>query len=181
MPQVEFRPSGKVVAVSPKTELLEAARQAGIELASDCGGAGTCGKCLVRIVQGEVDSRSLGALPQATVADGYVLACATRILKQDVILEVPQGEMLQGGKFASENETHLIRRELLPKQWELAPLALKWRVQVAPPQPADGLSDLDRLTRAVQEEWGKQPVEYSLFDLRKLAQTLRSAQGGAIR
>ena len=52
----------QTVEVPPQTGLLDAARQAGVEIESPCGGEGTCGKCLVRVTGGEVDSRSLGTL-----------------------------------------------------------------------------------------------------------------------
>ncbi len=177
MPRVRFQPSGKSVEVAPKTELLDAARQAGVVVESPCGGKGTCGKCIVRVTSGEVDSRSLGLLPPTAVAEGYVLACATVVLAEDLIVEVPEQAALEGGKFAPENETHLVRRELLPKQWEYDPLAVKWLVHVESPQLENGLSDLDRLTRAIQHDWGKRPVEYSLLGIRKVADTLRKMQG----
>jgi uncharacterized 2Fe-2S/4Fe-4S cluster protein (DUF4445 family) len=177
MPRVEFSPSAKAVQVPPKTELLDAARQAAVEIQSSCGGKGTCGQCIVRVASGEVDSRSLGLLPSAAVAEGHVLACATLILDQDLVVEVPEQAALEGGKFAPENEAHLIRTELLPKQWDFDPLAVKWLLQVAPPQLESGLSDLDRLTRAIQQQWGKWPVEYSLLGIRKVAGALRAADG----
>jgi uncharacterized 2Fe-2S/4Fe-4S cluster protein (DUF4445 family) len=174
MPTIEFQPAGKTLQVPPQTQLLDAARKAGLEIESPCGGEGTCGKCIVRVVRGEVDSRSLGLLPHTAVAEGYVLACATRVLNEDLLVEVPERADLEGGKFAPEIETHLVRRELLPKEWEFDPLAVKWLLQVSPPRPEDGLSDLDRLTRAIQHDWGRQPVEYSLFGIRKMAETLRA-------
>jgi uncharacterized 2Fe-2S/4Fe-4S cluster protein (DUF4445 family) len=177
MPRIDFRPSGKTAEVPPQTQLLDAARQAGVEIESPCGGEGTCGRCIVRMVGGEVSSRSLGLLPQAAVAEGYVLACATHILEEDLIVEVPEPVAVEGGKFAPEDETHLVRRELLPKRWEYDPLAVKWLVQVGPAQLESGLSDLDRLTRAIQHDWGKRPVEYSLLGIRRVAATLRAAQG----
>jgi uncharacterized 2Fe-2S/4Fe-4S cluster protein (DUF4445 family) len=177
MPRVEFSPSGKAVQVPAQTELLDAARQADVEVQSSCGGKGTCGQCIVRVARGEVDSRSLGLLPAAAVAEGHVLACATLILEEDLVVEVPEQAALEGGKFAPENEAHLVRTELLPKQWEFDPLAVKWLVQVAPPQLESGLSDLDRLTRAIQQQWGKRPVEYSLLGIRKVAEALRAADG----
>lgn len=179
MPRIEFRPSGKSAHAPPQAELLDVARQAGVEIETPCGGEGTCGRCIVRVASGEVDSRSLGVLPPAAVAEGYVLACATHLLQEDLIVEVPEPETFEGGKFAPENETHLVRQELLPKQWEYDPLAVKWLVHVAPPQLESGLSDLDRLTRAIQHDWGKRPVEYSLLGLRKVAETLRAAHGQA--
>ncbi|MHC4422594.1 MAG: 2Fe-2S iron-sulfur cluster-binding protein, partial [Planctomycetota bacterium] len=55
MPTVEFLPFGLCAEVSPGTELLEAARRAGVELDAFCGGQGTCGTCLVRVATGRVD------------------------------------------------------------------------------------------------------------------------------
>jgi uncharacterized 2Fe-2S/4Fe-4S cluster protein (DUF4445 family) len=177
MPKVEFHPSGQSIQVPPQTRLLDAARQAGVEIESPCGGDGTCGKCLVRVTSGEVDSRSLGTLPDAAIADGYVMACATRLLSEDLTVEVPKQATMEGGQFASENETHLVRQELLPRQWEFDPLAVKWLLQVEEPRLESGLSDLDRLTRAIQRDWGPRPVEFSLLSIRKLAETLRAAGG----
>ena len=94
-------------------------------------------------------------------------------------MQVPDRPALEGGQFASENETHLVRRELFPRQWEFDPLAVKWLLQVEPPRLESGLSDLDRLTRAIQRDWGPRPVEFSLMGIRKLADTLRAAGGQA--
>ena len=79
MPLVEFLPSRKIVDVASGTELLDALRAAGLEVDASCGGKGTCGKCIVRIVSGKTDSDSVGMLPAASLADGYVLACRTRV------------------------------------------------------------------------------------------------------
>ena len=177
MPKVEFHPSGQSVQVPAQTRLLDAARQAGVEIESPCGGDGACGRCLVRITGGQVDSRSLGTLPDAAIAEGYVLACATQILGEDLTVEVPEQAALEGGQFASENETHLVRQELLPRQWEFDPLAVKWLLQVEPPRLESGLSDLDRLIHAIQRDWGPRPVEFALLGIRKLADTLRAAGG----
>ncbi len=69
--------------VAPGTLLLDAARAAGAALGAPCGGAGTCGKCRVRIVQGLVgaptaDERAL--LTEAELQRGVRLACRCRVL-----------------------------------------------------------------------------------------------------
>jgi uncharacterized 2Fe-2S/4Fe-4S cluster protein (DUF4445 family) len=92
---------------------------------------------------------------------------------------VPRQAGLEGGQFAPENEIHLVRPELLPRANQFDPLAVKTLLQVALPGPGDGLSDLDRLTRAVQQAGGKHPVEYCLPVIRKVAATLRAVGGQA--
>jgi len=178
MPNITFTPSGKNISVPTGTELLDAARQAGCEVKAPCGGKGTCGKCIVRITSGEVDSDSLGVLPGASVADGYVLACKTKVVNSDITVEVPEQSGRKGGKFTNaEEDTRLVRRELFPEKWNFDPLAVKWCVDVPEPQLEDGLSDIDRLTRKLQLEWGKKEFIYPLSVIRSVAETLRKENG----
>ncbi len=177
MPVVEFLPSHRTVEVPPGTELLDALRAAGLEVDASCGGKGTCGKCIVRILSGNVDSDSHGTLPTASLADGCVLACRTRARQDPLTVEVPQPAAAEAGKFSDTDETHLVHQELLPREWDLDPLAVKWLLSVAPPQLESGLSDLDRLTRAIQRDWGRLDVLCSLQALRQLARALRIDDG----
>ncbi|MCX5644450.1 MAG: ASKHA domain-containing protein [Phycisphaerae bacterium] len=47
--RVVFKPDGREISIHEGATLLEAARQAGIILATACGGKGTCGKCALRL------------------------------------------------------------------------------------------------------------------------------------
>ena len=47
---VKFMPGGQTVSVPEGTNLLEAARNAGLTPNAPCGGKGTCGKCKVRLL-----------------------------------------------------------------------------------------------------------------------------------
>jgi len=49
---VRFLPSGRTLRVTPGTNLLQAARAAGLPIAQACGGEALCGRCAVRLVQG---------------------------------------------------------------------------------------------------------------------------------
>jgi len=178
MPVVTFLPSGKTVDAPPGAELLDAARLAGVDIDSPCGGKGTCGKCVVHIRSGDVDSDSLGVLSQEVVSAGNVLACKTRVLDTAVVVEVPEQAGRKGGKFGEDpDDVNLIRHELLPKNWQYDPLAIKWFVDVPQPQPGEGLSDLDRLVRRLQKEWGKKEFVCPLSIIRQLADCLRVQNG----
>lgn len=50
--QVRFEPSGRTVRVVTGSSLLEAARRAGLPLASACGGEALCGRCGVQVLAG---------------------------------------------------------------------------------------------------------------------------------
>jgi uncharacterized 2Fe-2S/4Fe-4S cluster protein (DUF4445 family) len=178
MPEIRFLPSGIVVEAAAGTSLLEAARASGLELDSPCGGKGTCGKCIVRIVSGDADSESLGTLSRTVVAEGYVLACATRILGTPLVVEIPERSGWKGGQFTdAEEDLALVSRELLPTRWEFEPLAMKWLLDVSEPKRDEGLSDLDRLTRSFRKDWGKGEVFYPLSVIRKVADALRAEAG----
>jgi len=178
MPVITFQPSGKSINAKAGSNLLEAARKAGVEIIAPCGGKGTCGKCIVRISSGNVESNSLGILTADELADGYVLACKTKINDTPVTVEVPEQIGRKDGKFTStEEDSGLIREELFPHNWQFNPLALKWCVSVAEPQLEDGLSDLDRLSIAIQRDWGKNDVVYSFEVIRKIADTIREDNG----
>ena len=180
MPSITFQPTGKSVHVPPKTELVDAARSAGVEIESPCGGKGTCGKCIVRIVSGRVDaSASLGMLPATAVADGYVLACRTRVPEADLTVEIPESLGRDGARISAGDESTLVRGDLLPRNWEYDTLSVKWCVAVPAPRREDGLSDLDRLTRRIQKDWGPVELDYPLSVIRKLAEELR-AQAGVV-
>ena len=47
---IKFMPGGQTVSVPEGTNLLEAARSAGLTPNAPCGGKGTCGKCKVRLL-----------------------------------------------------------------------------------------------------------------------------------
>lgn len=62
--------------------LLSVCQQAGIFLPSACGGAGTCGLCKARVVQGggEVGPQELAHLQRREVLRGERLACQVRVM-----------------------------------------------------------------------------------------------------
>ena len=62
MPQVTFIPLNKTVSATAGAELVDSARRAGVNIETPCGAKGACGKCVVRIVSGSVDTDSLGKL-----------------------------------------------------------------------------------------------------------------------
>ncbi len=173
MPKVTFQPDNVSIEVPSGTALVDAARDAGVEIQTPCGGKGTCGKCIVR-VDGPVDSDSLGVLARGAVAEGYVLACKTKLLNGDVTVDLPEEIGLEGGKFTQAAEdTALVRRELFPREWQFDPLAIKWYIDVPQPELDDGLSDVERVKRRLQQDWGKQEIVFPLVVIQELATMLR--------
>jgi len=81
--KVIFNPMDKMVEVERGTILLNAIREAGINIRSICGGDGECGTCKVILNKGEVSDVSTkytNWLSPQEISEGYHLACQIRIL-----------------------------------------------------------------------------------------------------
>ena len=88
---VDFQPLGRRVRAAEGKTLLEAARKAGVGLNAVCGGAGVCGTCKVRVVEGVVsplNKSEQNFLDQDEIEDGYRLACQVEV-HGDVLVDVP--------------------------------------------------------------------------------------------
>lgn len=178
MPAIHFKPSEKTIEVPEGTELLDAARNAGVDIESPCGGKGTCGKCIVRIISGNADSNHLGLLSTPAIKKGFTLACQTKILNTPLTIEIPKQIGKDGGQFIDEtDDTCLVPLKHFPKNQQLKPLTQKWSLQVPQPKLEDGLSDLDRLTRTIQKKGEKKEVTYPLPIIHQTAETLRKKNG----
>ncbi len=180
MPIVTFHPGGKSIEVPSGTILLDAIHQAGIGLDASCGGEGNCGKCLVRIEAGKTESDHAEVLSASQEAQGFALACKSRILEAPVTVEIPDQSLKSGGQFIDETDVigidlpDIISNDLIPD-----PPVVKYLLDVPKPQLQDGLSDLDRLTRVIQKKCGKKEVAVPLPIVRQVADTLR-ADGGKV-
>jgi ferredoxin len=51
-PEIRFQPGARTIRVEPGTSVLEAARAAGLPIASACGAKSLCGRCGVVVVAG---------------------------------------------------------------------------------------------------------------------------------
>lgn len=90
--QVFFSQYDIGVEVGPGATLLEAARSAGLMLESPCSGAGTCGKCAVRVDAASLPRLRQGGrhrLPEEQQAAGYVLACEAMVAGDVTVESVP--------------------------------------------------------------------------------------------
>jgi len=141
---VTFQPGGRRVFVLPGTLLLEAAGRAGIVLQNPCGGRGTCGKCRVRILEGDCPPSDAArrVLPAEQIAQGYRLACQSYI-RTPLKVEVPLESRLAG--IQQILTTHAGRGGVLN------PVVTKRHFRLAPPTSEDAVSDVARLGAAVGE------------------------------
>jgi uncharacterized 2Fe-2S/4Fe-4S cluster protein (DUF4445 family) len=157
---IDFEPIGRRVDIAPGESLLEAARSAGVELVSICGGKGSCGGCRVRVMGGKLSSPTLeeeSVFTPIELEEGYRLACQARPLT-DVKIDVPSESLATMQRLQVEGQgVRLVgKRIIIPVDLVLEPASL-----------TDLRSDTARLRDALQVK-GYPSVSFSpdvLFNL----------------
>jgi len=140
--QIDFEPVGRRVQVAESVTLWQAARDAGVGLSAVCGGTGTCGRCRVRVLSGQVSpltTAEVNALDADELAEGYRLACQTEV-GGDIKVHVPPASLTAPQRLQVEG------RELpvVP-----APPVVAHPVHLSAPSLADLRSDEARLRAAL--------------------------------
>ncbi len=88
MYRIEFRPTKLKTRIGRDDTILEAARSAGLDIESICGGNGTCHQCRIQVIHGSVSaitSDEHKAFSQQELKSGYRLACQARPLSPCII------------------------------------------------------------------------------------------------
>ena len=104
MPTIELQPTGRKIDTAAGVTLLDAAKEAGVEIETPCGGLGSCGRCLARITKGRAGPDSVGRLPAQALEEGYVLACLTHVCDDDLVVELPEPPEYAVGEVDPETE-----------------------------------------------------------------------------
>ncbi|MFO1208537.1 MAG: ASKHA domain-containing protein [Amaricoccus sp.] len=180
-PLVIFTPSGQRGRVPAGTTVLAAARSLGVDLDSVCGGRGICSKCQVSPSFGDFPKHGISAAPEALsawnaveerydrirgLAPGRRLGCQAQILG-DVVIDVPP-----------ESQVHkqVVRKRAEARAITLDPATRLYYVEVAEPDMHEPSGDLQRLERALAEQWGLQGVKGDLRTLQMLQPALRKGE-----
>lgn len=83
--RVNFSLTGKSTDSNQSETLLQAVKEAGLNLPSACN-FGVCGTCKVKVVSGETHMVHNGGIRDREIEDGYVLACCTRPVSDVTLL-----------------------------------------------------------------------------------------------
>jgi len=156
--RVLFTPSGKRGEFARGTNLLAAARQLGVDLDSVCGARGICGRCKIRLHEGESAAQGLVSAPdhlsplcepeqryarRRPLGEDQRLACHAS-LEGDCIIDVPPESQLH---------RQVVRKDFESHDLELDPIVRLHYVQVQPPRLEEPSGDLERLLGALAGEW----------------------------
>lgn len=163
MPTAKFVPNNKLIDLQAGTNLLAAADQSGIYLEGDCAGKGTCGKCRVRIIEGETGTPTEAEkkhLSRAELDAGWVLACQ-RPVSSNLTVEVPRMKDAHSRKTSLAGGVELLEAE---------PAIYKVALALERPSVKDQKADLERLLMAANQEH----LQINLRELAALPALLRT-------
>jgi uncharacterized 2Fe-2S/4Fe-4S cluster protein (DUF4445 family) len=104
---IRLHPIGKEIIVNDQTPLIDVLHEFGIEF--PCGGKGTCGKCKVRLLEGDlkITESHRQKLEKLALANDWKLACFSQC-SSDIMLEVEQFNHLI---LADESEFEFIPQQ----------------------------------------------------------------------
>ncbi len=159
--------------------LLEVLHRAGIVIKTLCGGAGTCGRCLVVVEEGRVESTDKGAtLSKEQLDEGLSLACQLRVAG-DASIRIPAFSLLTQHRILldgppGEEETLLSdQTEDVDERISVDPLHQRRVLSLEPPSLTDNTADLDRLRRELGAITGQVHFSMGRPLLSRLAAQLR--------
>ena len=177
-PLVVFTPSGKRGHFAKGTPVLTAARQLGVDLDSVCGGRGICSKCQITPSYGEFPKHGVSVSKDALsdwnsveqryddkrgLKSGRRLGCRAQV-NSDVVIVVP---------VESQVYKQVVRKAASDRVIQMDPGTKLYFVQVQEPNMHEPKGDLERLSRALKDQWDIEGVTCDLRNLVQLQTVLR--------
>ena len=160
---IEFQPMGIRLVCSEPLTLLDAARQAGISLRSECGGAGICGKCAVHIFQlsNKYPPTNIEKtfFSETQLTDGLRLACET-VTENDLKVQIPSSSVIEG---------QVLQVEGSQKSAHPDPLISQKMIRLNEPTLSDLESDFSRLKQTFEAH----PLNACIDVIRRIPLILR--------
>jgi uncharacterized 2Fe-2S/4Fe-4S cluster protein (DUF4445 family) len=151
----------KEARVLAGTTVFDAASWNGVAIDSTCGGHGTCKKCRVKVLAGDVPLSAVDprAFSVEELKNGWRLACRATA-ESDLTVEVPPLQTRPKAALAGVGR-HVILRPAVQKRF----------LELSEPTLEDQTSDLERVLAAMDDVEPRVPLEV----VRGLGQTLREA------
>ena len=162
--------------------LLEVARKVNVAIDAPCSGNASCGKCKVKFLGGELDSKKTRHISEAEYNDGWRLSCVSTITG-DVEVMVPDiasayKSRMKVADLSSPAEIQIFNKAT--EEIKAAGVEFKnsfeiVELQMEEPSLDDTMPDNERVVWALQAQTGKDNIRFSFTVLRKMAKILRES------
>ena len=183
MPRITFQIQDSapvVIEANPGDNLLELARRANVAIDAPCSGNGSCGKCRVKLLEGEVDSIPSRHISEEEYEAGWRLSCSCKV-RTDCVVFVPDiasayQSRMKTADLSSPEEVAIFRQCQDDLQASGIVFENSYRsavVTMDEPTLEDTMPDNERFSWAVQEAFGVSKVEIPFPVMVRLASVLR--------
>ena len=160
--------------------LLELARRGNVAIDAPCSGNGSCGKCRIRLVEGELDSMRSRHISEEEWETGWRLSCNSKI-KSDCTVFVPDiasayQSRMKTADLSSPKEIAIFeecQNNLRESGIHFTNNFRSVVLTMAEPTLDDTMPDNERLTWAIEEALGVEHVHIPYTVMARLASTLR--------
>ena len=160
--------------------LLELARRANVAIDAPCSGNGSCGKCRVKLVEGEVESLPSRHISPEEYEAGWRLSCCSKVTG-DCVVFVPDiasayQSRMKTADLSSPQEVAIFeecQQKLRSSGIEFTNHFRSVVLTMAQPSLDDTMPDNERLTWAIQEALGVEKVDIPFCVMSKMAAVLR--------
>ncbi|MCX6684662.1 MAG: 2Fe-2S iron-sulfur cluster-binding protein, partial [Methanoregula sp.] len=167
--RVVFAPSFKEIIADEGKTVLDAARESGVYIDSQCNGKGKCGKCRIRVIEGKTSpftSEETEFIRQLDRALGYRLACMT-LIAGDIIVFVP-GENILNAEAA---------KKVFSKRSNVVNPAVKsYTIDLSSEEGGARHAYFEGITRLLTEKYGPGDLTCDLATLQNLADIVKGGE-----
>ena len=160
--------------------LLELARRANVAIDAPCSGNGSCGKCRVKLIEGELETFASRHITSEEFEAGWRLSCNCKVVT-DCVVFVPDiasayQSRMKTADLSSPKEIAIFEQcqeNLRESGIEFTNSFRSVVVEMEEPTLDDTMPDNERLTWAIQSALGVENVKIPFCVMVKLAHTLR--------
>ncbi|MDY4598009.1 MAG: corrinoid activation/regeneration protein AcsV [Candidatus Faecousia sp.] len=160
--------------------LLELARRANVAIDAPCSGNGSCGKCRIKLIEGELESPQSRHISDEEYKEGWRLSCSSKV-RSDCTVFVPDiasayQSRMKTADLSSPKEVAIFDECQENLKHSGIHFVNRFRSKViamAEPSLEDTMPDNERLTWAIEDAFGVENVHIPFPVMVGLAHTLR--------
>ena len=169
-----------IIECNDGDNLLELARRANVAIDAPCSGNGSCGKCRVKLIEGQLESLQSRHISDEEYKDGWRLSCSSKV-RSDCTVFVPDiasayQSRMKTADLSSPKEVAIFdecQENLKRSGIHFVNCFRSKVITMAEPSLEDTMPDNERLTWAIEDAFGVENVHIPFSVMVGLAHTLR--------
>jgi uncharacterized 2Fe-2S/4Fe-4S cluster protein (DUF4445 family) len=175
---VTFLPHEKTVEVEENESLIRAAMEAGVHINASCGGSGVCGKCRVLVEEGAIDGGISEHLSSEDLAQGYRLACISKVVS-DLVVRVPVESEMETSRLNQQGTSRHTARAMstdidaLRQDGLFIPPVEKIYLELDPAVEGDNQADVARIINHLRLQHDEHRLLMTLPVIQKVPDIIR--------